>query len=61
MGAITLDGILKAEHDIIVETLINTKENDTDIRDSFYYIFGVNDFANELMRKLEGNGGDHNN
>ena len=61
MGAITLDGILKAEHDIIVETLINTKETDTDIRDSFSYIFGVNDVANELMRKLEGNGGDHNN
>ena len=54
MGAITLDGILRAEHDLICETLMCTGTADADIRDGFQYIFGINDFANELIKKLEG-------
>ena len=61
MGAITLDGILRAEHEMIVEALINSGTSDDDIHDGFQYIFGINDFANELIKKLEGNGGDHDN
>ena len=61
MGAITLDGILRAEHDVIEETLVNTGTDDKDIRDTFQYIFGINDFAGMLIRKLEGIGGNDNN
>ena len=54
MGAITLDGILRVEHDLVCEGLMNSCNQDIDLRDTYNYIFGINDFANELIKKLEG-------
>ena len=61
MGAITLDGILRAEHELICEGLMNSGNQDIDLRDTYNYIFGINDFANELIKKLEGKSGDSDN
>ena len=62
MGAITLDGILRAEHDVLHEALTEwcgmVKE---DASADIQYVMGVHDMAHELINRLEGNGGDHNN
>ena len=63
MGAITLDGILRAEHDKLKEAsdewlgMSNERANE-----DLQWVMGVIDFANALIDKLEGkNGGDENN
>ena len=60
MGAITLDGILRVEHELTCEGLMNSGNQDIDLRDTYNYIFGINDFANELIKKLEGKSGNDN-
>lgn len=57
MSAITLDGILRAEHDLIAEALMTCKDNADDLRDNYNYIFGVNDLAEKLINTLEGKHG----
>ena len=60
MGAITLDGILRAEHDLISEALMNSGTSNDDRLETFDYIFGVNDMAEQLLKELKVNG-DHDN
>ena len=62
MGAITLDGILRAEHDVLQDALTEwcgmVKE---DANADMQYVMGVHDMAHELIKRLEGNSGDHDN
>ena len=61
MGAITLDGILRAEHDVLHDALTEwcgmVKE---DANADIQYVMGVHDMAHELIKRLEGKGGDCN-
>lgn len=57
MSAITLDGILRAEHDLVAESLMTCENKAEDIRDNYNYIFGVNDLAEKLINTLEGKNG----
>lgn len=57
MGAITVGGILRAEHDLVSEALMTCKDNADDLRDNYNYIFGVNDLAEKLINTLEGKNG----
>ena len=61
MGAITLDGILKAEHDVLHDALTEwcgmVKE---DANADIQYVIGVHDMAHELIKRLEGDGGNDN-
>ena len=62
MGAITLDGILKAEHDVLHEALTEwcgmVKE---DASADIQYVIGVHDMAHELVKRLEGDSGNGDN
>ena len=62
MGAITLDGILRAEHDVLHDALTEwcgmVKE---DANADIQYVMGVHDMADALIKALEGKSGDHNN
>ena len=62
MGAITMDGILRAEHDVLHDALTEwcgmVKE---DANADIQYVMGVHDMADALIKKLEGNSGDHDN
>ena len=58
MGAITLDGILRAEHDKLKEAAdewlgMNNDRSNEDIA----WVTGVIDFADALIDKLEGKDG----
>ena len=57
MSAITLDGILRAEHDLIAEAIMTCADKAESIRDNYNYIFGVNDLAEKLINILEGKHG----
>ena len=63
MGAITMEGILRAEHDMIKAAyeewaLECPAERMSEV---VYYLNGVNDFAQRLIDTLGGANGDHNN
>lgn len=63
MGAITLDGILRAEHDKLKEASdewlgMSSERANEDLQ----WVLGVIDFADALIEKLEGkNGNDGDN
>ena len=61
MGTITLDGILRAEHNLMSEAFMNSGTSNDDRLETFDYIFGVNDLAEQLIRILEGKSGDSDN
>ena len=62
MGAITLGGILRAEHDLIAEAIITCADRAECIRDNYNYVFGVNDLAEKLINQLGcGDGGNGDN
>ena len=62
MGAITLDGILRAEHDVLHDAMTEwrgmVKE---DASADIQYVMGVHDMAHELIKRLEGKDGNNNN
>ena len=62
MGAITLDGILRAEHDVLHDALTEwcgmVKE---DANEDIQYVMGVHDMADALIKRLEGKSGNGNN
>lgn len=55
MGAITLDGILRAEHDVLHDALTEwcgiVKDG---ANEDLQYVMGVHDMADALIEKLEG-------
>ncbi len=53
MGSLNLIDILQTEHDLVGETLMNTGVDGADVKSAYDYIFGANDLACELIRKLE--------
>lgn len=62
MGAITLDGILRAEHDTLKMAAdewlgMNNDRANEDIT----WVTGVIDFADALIKKLEGKDGNSDN
>ena len=62
MGAITLGGVLKAEHDLIAEAIMTCADKAESIRDNYNYVFGVNDLAEKLINQLgykDGSNGDN--
>jgi len=61
MGAITVGGILRAEHDLVSEALMTCKDDAEYIRDNYNYVFGVNDLAEKLINILEGKHGGSGN
>ena len=63
MGAITLDGILRAEHDVLHDALTEwCGMNDDRAKEDVQYICGVHDMADALVKTLEGkNGSDRDN
>ena len=57
MSAISLDSILRAEHDILHESLCNwCGLNKDDAMQDIYYLQGVHDMAHKLMEKLDPDG-----
>lgn len=62
MGAITLDGILKAEHDVLHDAMTEwcgmVKD---DANAVIQYVMGVHDMANALVKRLEVKSGNDNN
>ena len=63
MGAITLDWILRVEHDKLKEASDEwLGMSDDRAKEDLQWVLGVIDFADALIDKLEGkNGGDENN
>ena len=63
MGAITLGGILRMEHDKLKEAADEwLGMSDDRAKEDLHWVLGVIDFADALINKLEGeNGGDENN
>ena len=58
MGAITLDGILRAEHDKLKEASDEWLGMSRDgANDDLQWVLGVIDFADALIDKLEGKDG----
>lgn len=60
MESLKLIDILRAEHELIGETLMNTGVENGDIKSAYDYIFGANDLVCELIRKLEKANGNDN-
>ena len=60
MRTVTLGGILKVEHELLGDALMNSGNDDVDLRDTYNYIFGINDLANELIKTLEDKDGNCN-
>ena len=55
MGAITLDGILKAEHDVLHDAMTEwCGMVDDKAKEDLQYLFGVHDMADALVKVLEG-------
>ena len=60
MGAITADGVYRVEHDLISKALMNSGTSNDDRLETFDYIFGVNDMAEQLLKELKVNGNTNN-
>ena len=61
MGAITLDGILRVEHDVLHDALTEwCGLNDEKATEDLQWLMGVNDMAHELIKRLEGKSGNDN-
>ena len=60
MGAITLAGVLRAEHDVLHDALTEwcgmVKER---ANEDLQYVFGVHDMAHRLITELEGKDGEN--
>ena len=61
MGAITLDGILRAEHDVLQTAFDEWLGQSDKPMEDLQYVWGVHDMANELIKRLEGKSGNGNN
>ena len=58
MGAITLDGILRAEHDVLHTAFDEWLAMGDKTSEDLYWIMGVHDMAHKLIDKLENKNGD---
>lgn len=59
MGAITLDGILKIEHEVIRTAIDEWLGMGDKPAEDLQWVMGVNDFASKLIDKLEGKDGNN--
>ena len=60
MGAITLDGILMVEHDVIQTAFDEWLGQSDKPMEDLQYVWGVHDMAHELIKRLEGKSGNDN-
>lgn len=51
--AITVDEILRVEHELIGEALVNVGVEPLDFKSAYDYIFGAYDMVNEIIKKME--------
>ena len=62
MGAITLGGILRAEHDVLHDAMTEwCGMVDDKAKEDLQYLFGVHDMADALIKALEGKSGNSDN
>ena len=61
MGAITLDGILRAEHEVINTALDEWLGQGDKPMEDLQYVWGVHDMAHKLIETLEGKDGNGDN
>ena len=55
MGAITLDVVLRAEHDVLHDAMTEwCGVVDDKAKEDLQYLFGVHDMADALIKSLEG-------
>ena len=61
MGAITLDGILRAEHEVLRTAFDECLAMDDKTSEDLYWVMGVHDMAHKLIETLEGKDGNGDN
>ena len=61
MGAVTLDGILRAEHDVLHEAFGDWLGTTDRPMEDLQYVWGVHDMAQRLIDTLEGKDGNSDN
>ena len=54
MGAITLEGVLRAEHDMLQRASDEWLGMGNDPKEDLQWVLGVLDFANKLVEMIEG-------
>ena len=61
MGAVTLGGVLRAEHDVLHQAFGEWLGQSDRPMEDLEYVWGVHDMANKMIELLEGKDGNSDN